>query len=82
MHTWPLQDAQSHFSALVNATLTEGPQMVIQQGQEAVVLLAAHEYRRIVEQKGGTLIETLLHAPRGEPLVLDRSREPVRDLGL
>lgn len=81
MHTWPLQDAKSRFSELVNVTLTEGPQLVTRRGEEAVVVLAAREYRRITGQDRG-LIDTLLRAPRGEPLVLERSREPIRDAGL
>ena len=81
MHTWPLQDAKSRFSELVNITLTDGPQLVTRRGREAVVVLAAQEYRRITGQDR-SLIATLLQAPRGEPLVLERSREPIRDLGL
>lgn len=81
MHTWPLQDAKSRFSELVNLSLTDGPQLVTRRGQEAVVVLAAHEYRRITKQDRN-LIDTLLQAPRGEPLVLERSREPIRDVEL
>lgn len=81
MHTWPLQDAKSRFSELVNLSLTDGPQLVTRRGQEAVVVLAAHEYRRITGQDRN-LIDTLLQAPRGEPLLLERSREPIRDVDL
>jgi prevent-host-death family protein len=81
MHTWPLQDAKSRFSELVNLSLTDGPQLVTRRGQEAVVVLAAHEYRRITKQDRN-LIDTLLQAPRGEPLELERSREPIRDVEL
>ena len=81
MHTWPLQDAKSRFSELVNLSLTDGPQLVTRRGQEAVVVLAAHEYRRITGQER-SLIDTLLQAPRGEPLVLERLPEPIRDVGL
>jgi len=81
MHTWQLQDAKSRFSEVVDLTLKEGPQLVTRRGQEAVVILAAHEYRRL---SGGTpsLIATLLNAPRGEPLDLERSAEPIRELVL
>lgn len=81
MHTWPLQDAKSRFSELVNLSLTDGPQLVTRRGQEAVVVLSAHEYRRITKQDRN-LIDTLLQAPRGEPLELERSREPIRDVEL
>lgn len=81
MHAWQLQDAKSRFSELVDLTLKEGPQMVTRRGQEAVVIVSALEYRRMT---GSTpsLLATLLNAPRGEPLDVARSREPVRDLEL
>jgi antitoxin Phd len=81
MHTWQLQEAKSRFSKLVELTLNEGPQLVTQRGKEAVVIMAAREFRRLT---GGapSLPATLLNAPRGEPLLADRSVEPIRDVAL
>ena len=81
MHTWQLQDAKSHFSEVVERSLTEGPQLVTRRGQEAVVIMAAREYKRLT---GNTpsLMSALLNAPRGESLVADRMADPVRDLAL
>jgi hypothetical protein len=81
MHTWQLQQAKSHFSEVVELTLTEGPQMVTRRGEEAVVILAAHDYRRLSGQMP-QLMECLLNAPRGEGLELVRSPEPIRALAL
>ena len=81
MHTWQLQEAKSRFSELVDLTLKEGPQMVTRHGEEAVVILAAKDYRLLSGQTL-RLMDCLLNAPRGEPLVLDRSRETIRDLVL
>ena len=79
MHTWQLQEAKSRFSEVVDLTLKEGPQLVTRRGEEAVVILAAKDYRRLSGQTTN-LMDCLLNAPRGEPLVLDRSRESIRDL--
>ena len=81
MHTWQLQEAKSRFSEVVDLSLKEGPQMVTRRGQEAVVILSSHEYRRM---SGSTpsLLTTLLNAPRGEPLNLARLDEPIRDIAL
>lgn len=81
MHTWQLQEAKSRFSEVVDLSLEEGPQMVTRRGRETVVILSAQEYRRMT---GATpsLVTTLLNAPRGEPLDLARSPEPIRDLAL
>jgi antitoxin Phd len=81
MHTWQLQEAKSRFSEVVDLSLKEGPQIVTRRGEEAVVILAVNEYRRL---SGETprLIDCLLNAPRGEPLALERSQDPIRDLSL
>ena len=81
MHTWQLQEAKSRFSEVVDLTLEEGPQMVTRRGRETVVILSAQEYRRMTGAVP-SLITTLLNAPRGEPLDLARSREPIRDIAL
>ncbi len=81
MQTWQLQQAKSRFSEIVDLTLREGPQLVTRRGEDAVVILSAHDYRLLSGQIP-RLMDCLLHAPRGEPLGLDRSREAVRDLVL
>jgi len=81
MQIWQLQEAKSRFSEVVDLTLKEGPQLVTRRGEEVVVILAANEFRRLSGQTMN-LIDCLLSAPRGEPLVLDRSPEPIRDLVL
>ena len=81
MHTWQLQEAKSRFSEIVDRTLTEGPQMVTRRGVEAVVILAADEYRRLSGQTP-RLMDCLLNAPRGEALVFERSPEAIRDIAL
>ena len=81
MHTWQLQEAKSRFSEVVDRTLKEGPRMVTRRGEEAVVILAADESRRLSGQTP-RLMDCLLNAPCGEPLVLERSPEAVRDIVL
>jgi antitoxin Phd len=81
MRTWQLQEAKSRFSEVVDLTLKEGPQLVTRRGEEVVVILSVNEYR-CLSGKNTNLMDCLLNAPRGEPLVHDRSREPTRDLGL
>mgnify|MGYP002371672636 FL=1 len=54
--------------------------MVTRRGNDAVVLLAAPEYRRLAGEDA--LVSLLLQAPRGEPLDTDRSPEPIRPLDL
>jgi prevent-host-death family protein len=80
MHTWQLQEAKSRFSEVVDLTLSEGPQMVTRHGKDAVVILSVLDYRRMSGVP--SLVKTLLGAPRGEPLVIERDRAVVRDVVL
>jgi antitoxin Phd len=81
MHTWQLQEAKSRFSEVVDLTLKEGPQLVTRRGEEVVVILAANDYRRLSGQNP-RLMDCLLNAPRGDALVIERSPEAIRDIGL
>jgi prevent-host-death family protein len=80
MHTWQLQEAKSRFSEVVALTLSEGPQMVTRRGQDTVVILSALDYRRMSGVP--SLLKSLLDAPRGESLDIERTREPIRNLAL
>jgi prevent-host-death family protein len=77
LRTWGLQEAKSRFSKVVDLTMTEGPQLVTRHDAEAVVVLAAEDYHRLVGE-APNLIDHLLKAPRGEALVITRSKELIR----
>ena len=81
MRTWKLQEAKIRFSEVVDLTLTEGPQLVTRRGAEAVVVLTAEDYHRLVSD-GPNMIDYSLNAPRGEALIITRSKETIRDLHL
>ena len=57
---WPVQDAKSRFSELLDTTLTEGPQIVTKRGVEAAVLLPIEEWRRLERMTRPDLKELLL----------------------
>jgi len=72
---WPVQDAKARFSELLEASLSEGPQIVTRRGVEAAVLVPFEEWRRLQSSARPTLKELLLaEAPRGEILVPTRRR--------
>jgi prevent-host-death family protein len=77
MRTWEPQEAKSRFNEVVDLSLTEGPQLMTRRGAEAVVVLAAEDYHRLVSE-APNLIDHLLKAPRGEALVITRSKEFIR----
>jgi antitoxin Phd len=70
---WPVQDAEAHFSELLEASLSEGPQIVTQQGVETAVLVPFEEWSRLQSSAKPTLKELLLaETQRAEIPALDR----------
>jgi antitoxin Phd len=64
---WPVQDAKAHFSELLEASLTEGPQIVTRRGVEKAVLVPIDQWRRLEQTARPTLKELLLaESPRAE----------------
>lgn len=67
MKVWPVQDAKARFSEFLEASLSEGPQIVSRRGVEAAVLIPIQEWRNLSERARPGL-KALLLAPqaRGE----------------
>ena len=62
MSTWPVQDAKARFSELLEACMSEGPQLVTKRGAEAAVLVDISEWRRLREAARPSLKDLLLAA--------------------
>jgi prevent-host-death family protein len=78
---WQLHEAKARFSELFRRVRAEGPQRVIKQGGEAVVVVSAEEFDRITERPAqpASLVEFFRSAPtRGERLDLKRKRDTSR----
>lgn len=75
MGSWQVQDAKSRFSEFLDATLTQGPQIVTRRGVEAAVLVPIEEWRRLQSTARPNIKELLLAPePRFENLVPERRR--------
>lgn len=76
MRTWPVQEAKARFSALLDASLEEGPQVVTRRGVEAAVLVPVEEWRRL-RRAARPALKALLTAdePRFEMPVPSRGRQ-------
>ena len=57
---WPVQDAKSKFSELLDTTLAEGPQIVTKRGVETAVLVPIEEWRKLERMTRQDLKELLL----------------------
>jgi antitoxin Phd len=75
MRSWQVQEAKARFNELLEASLKDGPQLVIKRGVEAAVLVPIEEWRRLERAARPTLKELLLgDGPRFENLVPPRRR--------
>lgn len=82
MIRWQIQEAKNRLSELVRKARSEGPQVITLHGQDAVVVLAASEYKSLAPQRG-SLVEFLRKSPlAGVDLELSRSRDTGRDVKL
>ncbi len=57
---WPVQDAKSRFSELIETVLAEGPQIVTRRGVETAVILPIEQWRRLESMTRPDLKELLL----------------------
>jgi len=80
---WQLHDAKARFSELFRRARTEGPQRVVKQHGEAVVIVPAEDFDRAVEKarQPDSLLEFFQSAPTGgQALDLKRKRDKTRKI--
>jgi prevent-host-death family protein len=62
--SWQLQDAKNRLSEVIREAQAHGPQTITVRGKEAVVVVAAEDYHRLVRPK-----RSLWEFLRASPLV-------------
>ena len=80
---WQLHEAKARFSELFRRTRDEGPQRVVRHGGEAVVVVQAEAFDRMMEREKqpASLVEFFRSAPTGgKALDLARKRDATRTL--
>ena len=60
MKHWPVQDAKARFSELLDACVSEGPQVVTRRGTETAVLVPIDEWKRLKNAARPSLKELLM----------------------
>ena len=79
---WQLQEAKNRFSRLVEQAQHNGPQIVTKHGKEAVVIISADEYRKLIRPEKN-IVRFFQESPLvGEDIDLTRSKETPRDIEL
>jgi prevent-host-death family protein len=75
MASWALQDAKGHFSEVVERARRDGPQIVTRHGEEAVVIVAAEQFRQLTRRGGADDLVSFC------PLTLNRPKTRMADAG-
>jgi len=76
--TWQLQEAKSKLSAVIEAALEEGPQVITRRGEETAVVLSVADYRAMLLGRQ-PLSEFFRDSPlAGLDLDVARDRSPIR----
>lgn len=78
---WQLHEAKARFSELFRRVRTEGPQRVVKQGGEAVVVVPAEDFDRLSARAAqpASIVDFFRVAPTGgEALDLGRKRDATR----
>ena len=60
MNVWPVQDAKARFSELLDACISDGPQLVSRRGAEEAVLVPISEWKRLQSAARPSLKSLLL----------------------
>ena len=80
---WQLQDAKNRLSELVRKAVEEGPQLITVRGDDAVVVIAAENYRKLIARPKEGFVEFIRNSPlAGVDLDLERSRDTGRSVDL
>lgn len=80
---WQLHEAKARFTELFRRVRSDGPQRVVKQSGEAVVIVPAEEFDRAAERAGQpeSLVEFFRRAPTGGTrLDLERKRDTTRTI--
>jgi prevent-host-death family protein len=81
MATWPVQDAKTRLSELIEEANTKGPQIITRHGAERAVVLSIADYRHLTSHKPN-LRDFLLDGPKFDDFEIERDRDAGRDINL
>ena len=79
---WKLEDAKARFSEVVRRARSEGPQCVTVRGKEAVMIISAEDYKRMLPAEDRLPLVDFLESLYAEGLDLTREEDRGREVDL
>ncbi len=77
MGTWPLQDAKTRLSEVIERAQTEGPQTITRHGTERAVIVSVMDYKALAAHKPDFKAH-LLGGPKFDEFSIERERDTGR----
>lgn len=81
MTTWPVQDAKTRFSEMIDKAVTEGPQTITRHGAKRAVVLSIDDYVALEALKPDFKAH-LLGGPKVDDFEVEREADVGRDIDL
>jgi antitoxin Phd len=81
MGTWPLQDAKTRLSEVIERAQTEGPQTITRHGAERAVIVSVKDYKALAAHKPDFKAH-LLGGPKFDEFSIERERDVGRPIEL
>lgn len=81
MTSWPVQDAKTRFSELIERARTDGPQTITRHGAERAIVISIEDYRALVAHKPDFKAH-LLGGPKLDDFPIRRDRDKGRTVKL
>lgn len=79
---WQLQEVKEHFNTVVEEALHRGPQVIMHEDEESLILLSFHEYQQLAAPKTD-LVDFFRNSPLYDvSLDLKRDEDPSRTVEL
>ena len=79
MGEWPVKDAKSRFSELIERADAHGPQVITRHGKAKAVVLSLADYRRL-EAAQPDFKAYLLSGPKPDDVAVERPRDRGREV--
>lgn len=81
MAVWPVQEAKTRLSEVIEEANSKGPQIITRHGSERAVLLSIADYRALTAHKPD-LRAYLLGGPKVDSFEVERNRDTGREISL
>jgi antitoxin Phd len=79
MAIWPVQEAKTRLSEVIERARTEGPQTITRHGAERAFVLSVEDYRALVAHKPDFKAH-LLGGPKVDDFTIERDRDTSRNV--